>query len=103
MSKVGFKRLDILRPGLLKGSRENDLRPGEMLFVASAKAAPLVDESVIDRCETEHIRRLMAQVGWDWSVLMNIGAIRPENTAQLIATHGTPARRAPSSPAKLCG
>ena len=29
LSKVGFKRLDILQPGLLMGSRENDARLGE--------------------------------------------------------------------------
>ncbi|MHA7819036.1 MAG: NAD(P)H-binding protein [Erythrobacter sp.] len=40
LSKVGFKRLDILRPGLLKGSRENDLRPAEML---ARIASPVVD------------------------------------------------------------
>ena len=43
VSKVGFKRLDILRPGLLKGSRENDLRPGELLArIASPVVDPLV-------------------------------------------------------------
>lgn len=40
ISKVGFKRLDILRPGLLKGSRENDLRPAELL---ARIASPVVD------------------------------------------------------------
>ena len=40
ISKVGFKRLDILRPGLLRGSRENDLRPGELL---ARMASPVVD------------------------------------------------------------
>lgn len=40
VSKVGLKRLDILRPGLLKGAREDDLRPVEAL---AKFAAPLVD------------------------------------------------------------
>ncbi len=40
VSKVGLKRLDILRPGLLKGARDNDLRPMESL---AKFAAPLVD------------------------------------------------------------
>jgi uncharacterized protein YbjT (DUF2867 family) len=43
ISKVGFKRLDILRPGLLKGSRENDLRPAELL---ARIASPIVDPLV---------------------------------------------------------
>lgn len=40
LSKVGFKRLDILQPGLLKGHRENDRRVGERLGIM---ASPLVD------------------------------------------------------------
>ncbi|MGQ7828605.1 NAD(P)H-binding protein [Altererythrobacter sp. Z27] len=40
LSKVGLKRLDLLRPGLLKGARENDRRLGERLAII---ASPLVD------------------------------------------------------------
>lgn len=43
VSKVGFKRLDILRPGLLKGSRKGDLRPLEALAqIASPVTDPLL-------------------------------------------------------------
>lgn len=38
--KVGFKRIDILRPGLLRGSRPEELRAGEGL---ARLAAPLID------------------------------------------------------------
>ena len=45
VSKVGFKRLDILRPGLLKGAREGDLRPLEaMAQFASPITDPLMPE-----------------------------------------------------------
>jgi uncharacterized protein YbjT (DUF2867 family) len=40
LSKVGFKRLDILHPGLLRGERVNDLRFAER---AALLAAPLID------------------------------------------------------------
>lgn len=40
LSKVGLKRLDLLRPGLLKGTRENDSRLGERLGII---ASPLID------------------------------------------------------------
>lgn len=40
LSRVGFKRLDILHPGLLRGERVGDLRFGER---AALIAAPLVD------------------------------------------------------------
>lgn len=45
LSKVGFKRLDILRPGLLRGRREDDMRPMEALArVASPLIDPLIPE-----------------------------------------------------------
>lgn len=40
LSRVGFKRLDILHPGLLRGRRENDLRFAERLALG---AAPMID------------------------------------------------------------
>lgn len=40
LAKVGFKRLDVLRPGLLKGPRSNDRRLGERLGII---ASPVVD------------------------------------------------------------
>ncbi len=40
VSKIGFKRLDILQPGLLRGQREGDLRPVEAI---AQIASPLID------------------------------------------------------------
>jgi uncharacterized protein YbjT (DUF2867 family) len=40
VSRVGFKRLDILHPGLLRGERQGDLRLAER---AALIAAPLID------------------------------------------------------------
>ena len=40
LARVGFKRLDILHPGLLRGTRTNDLRFAER---AAIIAAPLID------------------------------------------------------------
>ncbi len=40
VSRIGFKRLDILHPGLLRGTREGDLRFAER---AAIIAAPLID------------------------------------------------------------
>ena len=40
LSRIGFKRLDILHPGLLRGVREGDLRLAER---AAILAAPLID------------------------------------------------------------
>ena len=40
LTKIRFGRLDILRPGLLRGARENDRRPAERLGIV---AAPLMN------------------------------------------------------------
>lgn len=40
LSRIGFKRLDILHPGLLRGTRDGDLRFAER---AAIIAAPLID------------------------------------------------------------
>lgn len=40
LAKVGFRRLDILRPGLLRGVRRNDPRPLERLAML---ASPVID------------------------------------------------------------
>lgn len=38
--KVGFQRVDILQPGLLRGARRNDFRPGETL---GQLVSPIID------------------------------------------------------------
>jgi hypothetical protein len=40
LTRIGFKRLDILHPGLLRGTRDGDLRFAER---AAIVAAPLID------------------------------------------------------------
>lgn len=40
LREIGFKRLDILRPGLLKGPRERDMRVGEGL---ARLVSPIID------------------------------------------------------------
>ena len=42
LAKAGFKRLDILRPGLLKGQRDNDARPGERAAIIASPVADLL-------------------------------------------------------------
>ena len=41
LTRMRFNRLDILRPGLLLGNRQNDRRPGERLGIAAAPIANL--------------------------------------------------------------
>ncbi len=53
----------------------HEAAPGEILLMASNSPQPLVDASLVERCEAPHLRRLMAQVGWDWSVMLNLAAL----------------------------
>jgi uncharacterized protein YbjT (DUF2867 family) len=55
VSCAGFKRLDILRPGLLRGERGNDRRLGERLGIL---AAPLIDPLL--RGKSERFRSIDA-------------------------------------------
>ena len=46
LAKVGFARLDVLRPGLLRGKRGGERRAGERIAVA---ASPLVNPLLVGR------------------------------------------------------
>ncbi|MEL7188789.1 MAG: NAD(P)H-binding protein [Pseudomonadota bacterium] len=48
ISKVGFKRLDILRPGLLKGARNDDFRMGEGI---AKILSPIIDPLLPEKWE----------------------------------------------------
>jgi uncharacterized protein YbjT (DUF2867 family) len=48
LTRIGFKRLDILHPGLLRGERVDDLRFAER---AAIIAAPLIDPLLSGSCE----------------------------------------------------
>lgn len=51
VSRIGFKRLDILRPGLLRGVREGDFRMAEK---AAMTLAPLVESLLPAKYEMYH-------------------------------------------------
>lgn len=46
LAKMGFKRLDVLRPGLLRGKRGDDRRPAERLAIA---ASPFANRLMVGR------------------------------------------------------
>jgi hypothetical protein len=57
--------------------------PGELLLLASRSEQPLVDVDIIHRCESPHVRRVMSQLGWDWSVLLALTAFAPQQVQEL--------------------
>jgi hypothetical protein len=57
--------------------------PGEFLLLASRSEQPLVDAEIIHRCEAPHVRRVMSQLGWDWSVLLALTAFDPQQVREI--------------------
>jgi uncharacterized protein YbjT (DUF2867 family) len=47
--KLGFERLDLFRPGLLRGQREGDPRPGERFGILISPVANLFLQGPLDR------------------------------------------------------
>ncbi len=50
-----------------------DTAPGEMLFVAARSQDDILSEGLITRISSPQTRRILARIGWDWSVAMNLG------------------------------
>lgn len=57
--------------------------PGEIVLFASNTDETVFDESMFERGEADHMRRLLAEQGWDWSVLFNLSAISPEQITDM--------------------
>jgi spermidine synthase len=57
--------------------------PGEMVFIAWSSDHPLADGALVERASATHVRRLLSQLGWDWSVLLALAALDPQQTAQI--------------------
>lgn len=51
-----------------------EIANGETLFLATNSEQGFIRDNLIDRLQAPQVRRTMAQVGWDWSVLMNLAA-----------------------------
>jgi hypothetical protein len=55
--------------------RTLETAPGELVILASGDDGPAIDASFATRAEAPHVRRVMSQCGWDWSVLLGLAAI----------------------------
>lgn len=64
--------------------------PGELLMVAAKHDRPLIDTSVVDRLQAPHVRQLVAHLGWDWSVVMSLGALDNDATADFVGAKTLP-------------
>lgn len=62
-----------------------EIANGETLFLATNSEQGFVRPGLIDRLQAPQVRSTLAQVGWDWSVLLNLAAYSDESLQQMVA------------------
>jgi hypothetical protein len=55
----------------------NEVAPGEWLLVAQPTAHVKLDNTFLERLEKPHVRDVLAQAGWDWSILISLKTVHP--------------------------
>ncbi|NNJ25736.1 hypothetical protein LzC2_18100 [Planctomycetes bacterium LzC2] len=58
---------------------------GEFALLGTNAPDGLVDGRLGVRADRPHVRRLMAECGWDWSVPLNLNVVAPDRIADLVA------------------
>lgn len=84
---LGFERVDIFRPGLLRGDRTGQFRPGEGLFTAISPFTDLLTPAVFDKYRSiaaADVAKAMASA----VEIESPGAFVHENRAILALTQG---------------
>lgn len=61
--------------------------PGELIFLASPGTLPAVDEKLADRLKAPQSRQLLAEAGWDWSLILGRGALTKDRLAEMVASN----------------
>ncbi|MFO1094599.1 MAG: hypothetical protein U0992_15035 [Planctomycetaceae bacterium] len=59
--------------------------PGEVILLAMRDDGPVIDAQLADRAAAAHVRRVMSQTGWDWSVLLGLAAVDTDAAAEMVA------------------
>lgn len=58
-----------------------ELAPGELAFLATNAPQGLIRPQLATRLAAPHVRRLLAQSGFDWTLLLNLAAYQQEDLA----------------------
>jgi hypothetical protein len=66
-----------------------EVAPGEILFLATNGKQGLVRPELIHRVQAEHVRKLLAQLGLDWSVLLNLAACHQQELVKFAVETGS--------------
>jgi len=62
--------------------------PGELIFLCSAETLPPIDAAVVERLKAPQTRSLLAQAGWDWSLVLGRGGVDHEGLKSLSKKYG---------------
>lgn len=55
----------------------NEVATGEWLLVARPTADLPLDKTFLERLEKPHVRDVLAQAGWDWSIMVSLKTVHP--------------------------
>jgi len=58
--------------------------PGEILLLGTNASEGLARRGLLDRLQSPQVRTALAQVGWDWSVLLNLAAYNPQQLREFV-------------------
>lgn len=62
-----------------------EIANGETLFLGTNSEQGFIRPQLLDRLQAPQVRRTLAQVGWDWSVLLNLAAYSGESLQKMVA------------------
>lgn len=65
-----------------------EIATGEYAVLGVRSGSSLVREGLVDRLKRPHARRLMATMGWDWCVPLNLTSVEHEQMKELAAEAG---------------
>lgn len=60
-----------------------EIANGETLFLGTNSERGFIRENLIERIQAPQVRNTLAQVGWDWSVLLNLAAYSADSLYQM--------------------
>ncbi|QDT38277.1 spermidine synthase [Stratiformator vulcanicus] len=62
-----------------------EIGPGEFALLASNRDEPLLGNELVDRLKRPHVREILATLGWDWSVPLNVTSFDSETIDRFIS------------------
>lgn len=62
--------------------------PGEMLLLGTNSESGLIRAGLLNRLQTPHVRKTLAEVGWDWSMLLTLPAHNHEQLSKVVEESG---------------